>query len=196
MQRVEHVDFEKKLIPNMVTVERYAFDECNMRNEGRLAIIHVAAVAHCKCMIDGQMETMNIGCHYQQISGAHGRSSKVLTIIFFQAPIVFNVQIRECAMDMGANLLSCLGRAENPNHRDTGPCPFLPLSIAIRKLRIKIRWGCLVVVDTVESDAKQIHGNLRWRELEEQTSSVRIVKQRKEAKQWRCSVEQFVKYKE
>ena len=56
----------------------------------------------------------------------------LLTIIVSQTPMVFNIEVRESAMDVSANLLSSLGRSKDPDHRDFGLCFLLRLSIGAR----------------------------------------------------------------
>jgi hypothetical protein len=44
VQWVEHVDLEKDLIAHAVSKERHAFDECDVANIDRLAIVGIAPV--------------------------------------------------------------------------------------------------------------------------------------------------------
>ena len=55
MQRVEHIGLEEELIADVETVERYTFDERDMPNESCLPVIHIAAVADSKRMVDRKM---------------------------------------------------------------------------------------------------------------------------------------------
>lgn len=43
---VEEIDLEEKSIANMVTVERYSFDQGDVRNVRRLSIVGVATIAN------------------------------------------------------------------------------------------------------------------------------------------------------
>ena len=71
--------------------------------------------------------------------------------------MIFDVEIRESAMDMGANLLSSFGGPKDPDDRDFGLYLLLRLSAAPRQLRVEICRRCLVMIDAVEPDAKEIH---------------------------------------
>lgn len=52
MQRVEHIDLSKELIADAETVEWDSFDERDMPNKCCLPVIHIAAVADSKRMVD------------------------------------------------------------------------------------------------------------------------------------------------
>lgn len=52
MQRVEHVNLEEKFVADVETVEWYSFNERDVPNESCLPVIHIAAVADSKRMID------------------------------------------------------------------------------------------------------------------------------------------------
>lgn len=43
-----------------------------------------------------------------------------LTVIGIQTAMILDEEIRECAMDVGANLLAGLGRPKDPDDRDLG----------------------------------------------------------------------------
>lgn len=58
---------------------------------------------------------------------------------------------------MGADLLACFSGAENPDNRSLGHSPLLVGAINPRKFGIEFSRGCLVVVDAVQSDAKEVH---------------------------------------
>lgn len=80
-----------------------------------------------------------------------------LTILLYQTPIVSNVEVRQRAVNMGAYLLSCFRGAENPDDRDFGNNPLLVGAVDCREGGIECSRSCLVVVDAVESDAKEVH---------------------------------------
>lgn len=52
MQRVEHVNLEEEFIADIETVEWHSFNERDVPNENCLPVIHVAAVADSKRMVD------------------------------------------------------------------------------------------------------------------------------------------------
>ena len=60
MQGIENVDFEKGPIANMIAVERYTLDQCDMSHKLIAAIVEIAPIANSKSMIDGEMELMDI----------------------------------------------------------------------------------------------------------------------------------------
>jgi hypothetical protein len=52
VERVEHIHLEEGLIPYAISKERHAFDECDVADVDRLAIISIATVGGGKGMID------------------------------------------------------------------------------------------------------------------------------------------------
>lgn len=58
---IEHINLEKMAVADMKTVEGYAFDESDPCNVFDVVGVLVSTVAHCKCMIDRKMETVNEG---------------------------------------------------------------------------------------------------------------------------------------
>ncbi len=60
-------------------------------------------------------------------------------------------------MNMGAYLLTCFSCAENPNDRDLSHGPLLFGAMNLRKLGIEFSRSSLIVVDTVQSDPKEVH---------------------------------------
>lgn len=74
-----------------------------------------------------------------------------------QGSSVLNVKVGECAMDVSAHLLTCLGR---PKHTDDGHLGLLG-RFCVRRVSAKPRvvsgWHRLVVVDAIESDAEHVH---------------------------------------
>ena len=53
MEWVQHVNFEKELVADTITVEGDTLDKSDVPNEGGFALVHVAAVANCKSVVDG-----------------------------------------------------------------------------------------------------------------------------------------------
>lgn len=80
-----------------------------------------------------------------------------VTILWYQTPVIADVQVRQCAVNMGAYLLTCFSGAENPDDRDLGHGPLLVGAMDPGKLGIKRSRSCLVVVDAVQSDPKNVH---------------------------------------
>lgn len=71
--------------------------------------------------------------------------------------MVFDVEVRKCAMDMGANLLSRFSGSKYPNDWDLRLYLLVCPPIAPWQLRVKFCGRCLVVIDAVEPYAKEIH---------------------------------------
>ena len=53
MKWIQHVDFEKEFVAHVITVEGNTLNKSDVPNEGDFSLVHVAAVADCKCMVDG-----------------------------------------------------------------------------------------------------------------------------------------------
>lgn len=83
-----------------------------------------------------------------------------LTIIRKQTPIIFDIEIRECAMDMSAYLLTGFRRSEDPDDRYPRLLGQLGCTDIIAKLGVISRRDRLVVVYAVETYAEHIHGCL------------------------------------
>ena len=77
-------------------------------------------------------------------------------------------------MNMSAYLLSCLCGPEDSNDRDSWCGLLLRRFTSRRQLGIELGWRCLVMVDAVESDAKEIHRRSGGNELPEQSESERM----------------------
>ena len=60
-------------------------------------------------------------------------------------------------MDMCANLLSCLRRPEDSKDRNSRPRLRLGFAHILWQFRVECCGICLVVVDTVQPDAKEFH---------------------------------------
>lgn len=71
--------------------------------------------------------------------------------------MIFDVEIRENAMNMGANLLSSFSSSKDPDNRYLGLYLLLRPSITSRQLGIEFCGRCLVMVDTVKPDVEEIH---------------------------------------
>ena len=50
---VQQIDFEEKLVADVITVEGNTLDETDVPDEGWFSLVHIAAVADCKGMVDG-----------------------------------------------------------------------------------------------------------------------------------------------
>ncbi len=50
---VQHVNFEEELVADVIAIERDTLDKSDMPNEGAFSLVHIAAVADCKSMVDG-----------------------------------------------------------------------------------------------------------------------------------------------
>lgn len=72
-----------------------------------------------------------------------------LTLIWLQAAVVLNVQIRKCPMDVSAYFLAGLSRSKNSNHRDLGRLLDLRRTNVVAQLRVITRRGSLIVVDAI-----------------------------------------------
>lgn len=104
------------------------------------------------------MKAVDVRFNYGSIrSLARFCAYRLLTIIRNQTPVVFDVEIRESAMDMGANLLSSFCSSKDPDDRDFGLYLLLRPSITPWQLRVEFCGRCLVVVDTIEPNLKEIH---------------------------------------
>lgn len=64
IERVEQVDFEEEFVSDMVSEERNAFDEGNVGNKSRLAVVRVPAIADGERMVDGDTQTLDISINY------------------------------------------------------------------------------------------------------------------------------------
>jgi hypothetical protein len=60
MQRVEQVDFQEKLVSNIVTVERDPFDKGDVSNIDRFSVVRIPAVCCSECVVDGGAKTRDI----------------------------------------------------------------------------------------------------------------------------------------
>ncbi len=65
MKWVQHVDFEKEFVANIITIEGYTFDESDVSNEGDFSFEHIPAVADRKGTVNGQIELADIGGDYR-----------------------------------------------------------------------------------------------------------------------------------
>jgi len=98
-----------------------------------------------------------------------------LTIVWYEARIVPDVEVGQRAVNMGAYFLSCLRGSEYPDYGNPGRSFLLGIPIASGKLRIEF-CGCrLVVIDAIEPDAKAVHRRLVGVELKEQKKSERMM---------------------
>ena len=50
---IQHVDFEKIPIADIIAVEGDTLDESDVSNEDNFFLVHIAAIADCKGMVDG-----------------------------------------------------------------------------------------------------------------------------------------------
>lgn len=53
VKRVQHIDFEKEFVADVITVEGDTLDQGDVSNEGDFSLVHIAAVADCESMVDG-----------------------------------------------------------------------------------------------------------------------------------------------
>ena len=53
MEWVQHVYFKEELVTDVITVEGDTFDKTDVPDKGDLSLVHIAAVADCKGMVDG-----------------------------------------------------------------------------------------------------------------------------------------------
>lgn len=78
-------------------------------------------------------------------------------------------------MYMGANLLTRLRGAKDPDDRNLGSFLFGGAMTESWQLGIEVERRCLVMINAVKSDTENIHGGLFDRRLEEQTVSGTMV---------------------
>ena len=71
-------------------------------------------------------------------------------------------------MDVRAHLLPSFSGSKDSDDGDLRPRCLLYISIAPGQLRVEIEGRCLVVVDTIESDSKEVHGEWQGIDLWEQ----------------------------
>lgn len=71
--------------------------------------------------------------------------------------MVFNIEVRECAMDVGTDLLACFRRPEDSDDWNLRGIFLLRLPRASGQLRVEVCGRPLIVVDTIKSDTEDIH---------------------------------------
>lgn len=60
-------------------------------------------------------------------------------------------------MDMGTDLLACFSRPKGANDRYLWPFISLRYTDAIWHGRVEFRWSCLIMIDTIQTNSKDIH---------------------------------------
>lgn len=83
----------------------------------------------------------------------------LLTFVRRHTSMVFDEQVRECAMDMGTHLLARLGCAEDADDRKLRES-LLRRAILPGELGIEFCRSCLIVVNAVETYAEEFHGGV------------------------------------
>ena len=103
------------------------------------------------------MQTVNISIHYEFSAFCKPNNRPWLTVVRYQAPMVFNVEIWEGAMDVSAYFLPRLRGAEDSDNRDLRGISLLWLISPSGQSGVKSGGQSLVVIDTVEPDAEDVH---------------------------------------
>jgi len=80
-----------------------------------------------------------------------------LTCSLIEWPLIFDEQVGEYAVNVGAYFLARLGRAKHANDGHPRLLPCLGGPEVIAKLGVVVRGSGLVVVDAVESNPEYIH---------------------------------------
>jgi hypothetical protein len=95
--------------------------------------------------------------HVSERSEVRLGQERLPTCGLVQGPSILNVEIGECAMDVGAHLLSGLGRPKHADDGDFGLLRGLRKMSIFAQLGVISGWRGLVVVDAVEPDPKHVH---------------------------------------
>ena len=64
MVRIQNVDLEEEAISNVEAVEWNSFDQCDVTDIFRLAIVHIAPEADSKRMIDRKLKPVDVRLNY------------------------------------------------------------------------------------------------------------------------------------
>ena len=67
MEWIQHVNLEKELVADAVTIERNALDKSDVSDEGGVSLVLVAAIANRKGTVDGYIELTDVGGNYRPI---------------------------------------------------------------------------------------------------------------------------------
>lgn len=88
-----------------------------------------------------------------------GKSKSVSLLTFFRRKVacVFDVQIRECTVNMRAYFLPCLGRPKDPDNRNLGLLGQLLRLHIVAQLWVISGRRRLIKVDAVQSNLERIH---------------------------------------
>lgn len=158
---VEEVNFKKESVSDMVAIEGGSFNQGDVCHESSLPVVGISAKTDSQGMIYGEMQCPDSRAYYNFKLAGYPRCSltgvHVHTRIGRQGPIVFDVEIWKCSMNMYTDPLTCFGGSKDSDDRHPRPVIFLKDAIPNRQWRIQLRRDRLIMVDAVEAHAKGLH---------------------------------------
>lgn len=138
MERIQKVDLEEEPPSHVIPIEWNTLHQGDMSHKSGHPVVCIPTEADSQSMVDREMKTSDRGVHYSicELSDQSRCGYTVRTFFWRQWPIVFNIEVWKCAVDMNADSLPGLGGAKYSNHGHFRLKGFLSLAIAKRQRRI------------------------------------------------------------